>query len=99
MVDLPTVPNDTGGTGLDIGAVEIGGDLRIVELLYSGTGTTVSFTTESGWPHHLESKDALAPGPWAIVPNSTRTGNGTVLTVPDTRPSVPQRFYRAVMTP
>ena len=59
----------------------------------------ISFTTDPGSPYYLESKDALVPGPWTSVPGSARTGSGTVLTVPDTRPRVPKRFYRAVMTP
>ena len=99
VVDFPNIPNPFSGNGSDIGAVEIGSLFRITDIRDAGPQVNISFTTDPGWPYSLESKDALVPGPWTLVPSSARTGNGAVLTVPDTRPRVPQRFYRAVMTP
>jgi hypothetical protein len=66
------------------------------EVWFSG-----DFTMEGPFNYSLASKDALHPAvPWSPVPNSARTGTGTILTVPDTRPRSPtNRFYRALMTP
>ena len=100
ILDAASVPNAPGGDGSDIGAVEMGGWLRITDIRTNGPSVDISFTTEGTFPYHLESKDALVPSPWTFVPGSDRTGNGAVLTVPDTRPRSPtNRFYRAVMTP
>jgi hypothetical protein len=87
------------GTHVDIGAVEMGSVLRITNIRANGPQVDIFFTTESAFPFHVESKDSFAPGPWMLVPGSSRTGNGAVLMAPDTRPLVSQRFYRAVMTP
>ena len=97
-------PNGTPGLArahVDIGAVEAGGFLVITDIRDAGTQLDISFTTEAGWPHHLESRDALVPTvPWAPVPDSARTGNGAVLTVPVPRPPpATNRFYRAVLNP
>lgn len=85
----------------DSGAIEVGSRLRITEIRKAGNQFDLSFTTELGWPHFLQSKDALAPAlPWGTVPNSFVTGNGNGVTVPDTRPrSSTTRLYRAVMAP
>ena len=89
------------GAHVDLGAVEAGGFLRITDLRDAGTRFDISFTTEFGWSHHLESKDALVPAlPWSLVPGSAFTGNGGGVVVSDTRPrSSTNRFYRAVLTP
>lgn len=73
----------------------------IANINSGGAQVDISFTTEPAFTYHLESKDALVPAlPWVMVPDSFRTGNGAVLTVPDARPrSSTNRFYRAVMTP
>jgi hypothetical protein len=90
------------GARVDIGAVEAGSvPPRLTAIADAGAQFNLSFTTEPRWPHHLESQDALAAGlSWTPVPDSTRTGTGATLTVPDARPrSFTNRFYRAVMTP
>jgi hypothetical protein len=90
------------GAHVDIGAVEAGSiPPRLTGITVSATQADISFTAEPGWPHRLESKEGLAPAvPWGIVPASTRTGAGTILTVPDTRPrAITNRFYRALISP
>ena len=98
-MDLPGIANAPGGDGSDIGAVEVGSLLRVLDIQTQSARVNVSFTTEGPFAYHLESKEMFAPGPWTFVPGSARTGSGAVLTVPDTRPRVSKRFYRAVMTP
>jgi hypothetical protein len=84
------------GSHVDIGAVETDFAL-IAGIRIAGSQANISFVTDQGFPYHVESKDALAPGSWTIIPGSTRVGDGTVFTVTDPRPLAPRRFYRAVL--
>jgi hypothetical protein len=93
VVDLPAVPNATGGNGSDIGAIEMGSiPPRLTGI--SVNPVTISFTSDPGLPYRLESRNSLSPGPWSAVPGSESPGNGGVISSFDTRPGTPTRFYR-----
>src|SRR5262249_5966601 len=85
---------------VDIGAVEVGSALRITRLQPNGGAFDISFATEFGFPHHLESKDTLAPGSWTAFGPIAVVGDGNETTVRDTRPRAPTNcFYRVVLAP
>jgi hypothetical protein len=48
------------GAQVDVGAAEVGSQLRIADIRETGSGFDLNFTTEAGWQQHLESKDAHA---------------------------------------
>jgi len=84
---------------VDIGAVEVGSAFRITGLRTNGAGLNVSFTTEYGFPYHLESKDTCAAATWTPVGPIAVVGDGNVMTVADTRPrAATNRYYRVVLT-
>ncbi len=89
------------GPHVDIGSVDIGGVVRMISVDLLPLGPRVRFTTEQGWPHQLERKDNLAPGPWSSVGPPVSGTGGTVQLQDPIEPGalVPRRFYRVRVGP
>jgi hypothetical protein len=58
----------------------------------SGNSVSISFNTSPGISYILETADSLTSGKWQRM--QTVVGDGSLTTVRDTTPAVPQRFYR-----
>jgi len=62
-----------------------------------GSGVSLTYDTEPGFPYHIETTTDLAEPIWAALPGSAIYATGTSTTFTDTNPYAGvQRFYRAV---
>lgn len=57
-----------------------------------GNNFSISFETEPGQSYIVEYTDSLVNPNWQVLP--TQDGDGTVKTVTDSAPGVPNRYYR-----
>jgi FtsH-binding integral membrane protein len=57
-----------------------------------GNDFSISFETEAGQSYIVEYTDSLLNPNWQLLP--TQNGDGTVKTVTNTAPGVPNRYYR-----
>ncbi len=57
-----------------------------------GNDFSISFETEPGQSYIVEYTDSLLNPNWQLLP--TENGDGTVKTVTDSAPGVPNRYYR-----
>jgi len=57
-----------------------------------GNNFSISFETEPGQTYIVEYTDSLLNPNWQLLP--TEDGDGTVKTVTDSAPGVPNRYYR-----
>ncbi len=57
-----------------------------------GNDFSISFETEPGQSYIVEYTDSLTEPNWQVLP--TQTGDGTVKSVTDSAPGVPNRYYR-----
>jgi hypothetical protein len=60
---------------------------------FQPTNKAVFFTTVSGWPYSLQYCTNLSGLNWITIPPSV-LGTGSIMSLVDTNPTVPQRFYR-----
>jgi hypothetical protein len=65
----------------------------------SGPDYLVSFTSVTGKVYDVESCTDLVSGAWSVVTNSLAGNNGILQITDPGAASVPQRFYRARLTP
>lgn len=85
---------------VDIGSVEVGAFVHPTGLRDAGTQRDLSFTTEAGLLHSIESNDAVGSNSWNVVQGASVIGSGGNMTFLDTRPpSAAGRFYRIAVTP
>jgi alpha-glucosidase len=65
----------------------------------SGTDYLVSFTSVTGKVYNVESSIDLVTGTWSVVTNNLAGNNGAIQITDPGAAAVPQRFYRARLTP
>ena len=70
-----------------------GADPRLTVVPLGTNGFDLTFDSTSGFSYALESANSLSP-PVSWLPLSNVAGNGSPITILDSRSFVPQRFYR-----
>lgn len=66
--------------------------VSILNPAHSGTASTFSFLTQTGWTHKVEYKNALTNGAWQLL--QTVAGTGAMTNITDATATGPSRFYR-----
>ncbi len=72
---------------------------RITAIQASGSDYLVSFTSVRDNTYEVESCDNLSSNVWTLVTNNLAGNNGIIQVTDPGAVSVPQRFYRARLTP
>lgn len=85
------------GCGTIVGSIVNNGTLSVcsstIVSIQKNSTTTVSFTTMSGRIYTLQYKNSLSDASWTSLPGPT-TGTGSVMSITDSTPQPPTRFYR-----
>jgi len=67
-------------------------------VLPTPTNTVISWASIAGSAYRVQSRSNLADAPWLFIPGEI-TATGSVSSIIDSRPPMPQAFYRVVLLP
>ncbi|MEO7297796.1 MAG: hypothetical protein ABI042_04390 [Verrucomicrobiota bacterium] len=85
------------GCGTIVGSIVNNGTLSLcastIVSIQRTNGTTIFFTTISGKTYTLQYKNSLSDEGWTSLPDPV-IGNGNVMSITDSTPQPPTRFYR-----
>jgi hypothetical protein len=68
----------------------------ITSVTRTGNDVNITFVAANGSNYRVEYATSLSPANWQLL--QTVTGTGAPVTITDTNPPDPQRFYRVVLT-
>ena len=91
-------PNNGSATSANVMSVTMPPTIAAAGLAVTpGNGLLISVNTSMGMTYSLAYKNALTDPAWTILPSTTLTGTGGVITLQDPAPKQAQRFYVVVV--
>ncbi len=92
------VSNNGSGTTINVMSVTVPPTIAAVGLaVTAGNGLSISVNSGSGLSYSLAYKNLLTDPSWTILPSTTLTGTGGIITLQDPSPKQEQRFYVVVV--